>query len=63
LHALIKRAGLPMPLFSARLFAGQDFLAVPDCWWPDAGVAAEVDSREWHLSPRDWENTLARPAR
>jgi hypothetical protein len=26
-------------------------------------VAAEVDSREWHLSPRDWERTLARHAR
>ena len=29
----------------------------------DAGVAAEVDSREWHLSPHDWERTLARHAR
>jgi hypothetical protein len=63
LHALIKRAGLPMPMFNPRLFAGPVFLAVPDCWWPDAGVAAEVDSRAWHLSPRDWENTLARQAR
>jgi len=63
LHALIKRARLPMPMFNPRLFVGRDFLAVPDCWWPDAEVAAEVDSREWHLSPRDWENTLARQAR
>ena len=63
LHALIKRAALPMPLFNPRLFAGRAFLAVPDCWWPDAGVVAEVDSRAWHLSPRDWENTLARQAR
>ncbi len=63
LHTLIKRAGLPMPTFNPRLFVGRDFLAAPDCWWPEAGVAAEVDSREWHLSPRDWENTLARQAR
>jgi hypothetical protein len=63
LHALIKRAGLPMPMFNPRLFAGPAFLAVPDCWWPDAGVAAEVDSRAWHLSPREWERTLARQAR
>jgi hypothetical protein len=63
LHALIRRAGLPMPLLNPRLFAGLVFLAVPDCWWPDAGVVAEVDSRAWHLSPRDWENTLARQAR
>jgi hypothetical protein len=61
-HAVIKRARLPMPMFNPRLFAGRVFLGSPDCWWPDAGVAAEVDSREWHLSPRDWENTLARHA-
>jgi hypothetical protein len=63
LRAVIKQARLPMPVFNPRLFAGQVFLASPDCWWPDAGVAAEVDSREWHLSPRDWEETLARHAR
>jgi hypothetical protein len=63
LRAVIKRAGLPMPMFNPRLFAGRAFIASPDCWWPDAGVAAEVDSRQWHLSPRDWENTLARHAR
>ena len=63
LRDLIKRAGLPLPMFNARLFVGREFLASPDCWWPDAGVAAEVDSREWHLSPRDWEQTLARHSR
>ena len=63
LHAMIKCARLPMPMFNPRLFAGETFIAVPDCWWPDAAVAAEVDSREWHLSPRDWERTLARHAR
>jgi len=59
LHALIERSGLPMPMFNPRLFVGRTFLAVPDCWWPEVGVAAEVDSRAWHLSPRGWENTLA----
>jgi len=63
LHALIRRARLPTPMFNPRLFAGRVFIASPDCWWPDAEVAAEVDSREWHLSPRDWEETLARHAR
>jgi hypothetical protein len=52
-----------MPMFNPRLFVGRAFLAVPDCWWPEAGVAAEVDSRAWHLSPRGWENTLARHTR
>lgn len=59
---LIIGARLPLPMFNPRLFAGDRFIAQPDCWWPDAGVAAEVDSREWHLSPGDWERTLARHA-
>ncbi|MBO0815119.1 MAG: hypothetical protein J2P30_08230, partial [Actinobacteria bacterium] len=63
LKDLIKWARLPMPMFNPRLFVGRAFLASPDCWWPESGVAAEVDSRAWHLSPRDWENTLARHAR
>jgi hypothetical protein len=38
-------------------------LAMPDCWWPESGVAGEADSRAWHLFPDDWEQTLARHAR
>lgn len=60
---LVKRAGLPMPMFNARLYAGPTFIAIADAWWPGAGVAAEVDSRQWHLSPEDWERTLRRHAR
>jgi hypothetical protein len=60
LRDLIKRARLPMPMFNARLYAGSSLIAVPDCWWPESGVAAEVDSREWHFSPRDWELTMRR---
>jgi very-short-patch-repair endonuclease len=29
----------------------------------EGGVVAEVDSREWHLSPEDWERTMRRHAR
>lgn len=60
LRDLIAHAGLPMPLFNARLYRGDVLIAVPDTWWPDAGVAAEVDSREWHLSPEQWEHTMRR---
>jgi hypothetical protein len=60
---LLRRCGLPAPVFNARLFAGQAFIAVADAWWPDAGVAAEVDSREWHISPDDWQRTLQRHSR
>jgi hypothetical protein len=62
LVSLVKRHRLPMPLLNPRLFVGADFLASPDAWWPEVGVAAEVDSREWHLSPADWARTMARHA-
>ena len=63
LRALIKKSGLPEPIYNPRLLVGDTFLAKPDAWWPDAGVACEVDSREWHLSPEGWERTQARHAR
>jgi hypothetical protein len=60
-RGLIKRAGLPMPTFNAHLFTAEgSFIAVADAWWPDAGVAAEVNSGEWHLKPADWEQTMNR---
>jgi very-short-patch-repair endonuclease len=34
-----------------------------DAWWPRVRAAVEVDSREWHLSPEDWEKTVRRHAR
>jgi very-short-patch-repair endonuclease len=64
LRDLIKRSGLPGPvLFNAELYSGSTLIAIPDCWWPDAAVAVEVDSRQWHLSPADWERTMSRRAR
>ena len=38
-------------------------IGVTGAWWPAARVAAEIDSREWHLSPADWERRLRRHAR
>jgi hypothetical protein len=63
LRKLIKVNKLPEPLYNARLYVGAEFLAEPDAWWRDAGVAGEVDSREWHLSPADWARTMERHAR
>jgi hypothetical protein len=60
---LIKRGRLPMPLFNPLLYAGCEPLGRPDAWWPDCAVAVEVDSRQWHLSPEDWEETMRRHAR
>jgi very-short-patch-repair endonuclease len=63
LRDLIRVHGLPPPLFNARLYVGPEFLAVPDAWWPERGVVVEVESREWHLSPEDWDRTLRRSTR
>lgn len=63
LRKLIKGGRLPDPMYNPRLYVGSDFLAQPDLYWRDAGVAGEVDSREWHLSPELWARTLERHAK
>jgi hypothetical protein len=63
LRQLIKRSGLPEPMYNPDLYVGSQLLARPDAWWKEAGVAAEVDSREWHLGPEQWEQTTARHRR
>ncbi len=63
LRELIRGSGLPAPLYNPDLFLNGTFLARPDAWWPQAGVAVEVDSKEWHLSPGDWQRTLRRHRR
>jgi len=63
LRKLLDAAGMPMPLFNAKVYAGREFIARPDAWWPEAGVAVEVDSIEWHISPDDWQLTMSRHAR
>ncbi len=60
LRRLVKASRLPEPIYNPELFVGSDFLCKPDAWWPDAGVAGEVDSREWHLLPDQWAGTMAR---
>lgn len=61
LRALIVKAGLPMPLFNPKLYLPDGtFIGKPDAWWPEAGVAVEVDSREWHSRTPDWEKTMDR---
>ncbi len=60
---LILVSDLPAPLFNVDLYQGGEFLARPDAWWPRAGVVAEVDSREWHLLPEHWRQTMERGRR
>lgn len=63
LRGLVKGGGLPEPMYNPSLYVGSEFLGKPDAWWRDEGVAGQVDSKEWHLSPRDWDKTLARHAK
>jgi hypothetical protein len=60
LRDLLQREGIPAPVFNARLYDGDTLIAVTDAWWPDAGVAAEVDSREYHYNAEDWQQTMRR---
>ena len=64
LRDLIKKARIPLPMFNPRLYlANGTFLGCPDAWWPEAGLAIEIDSRRWHMNPEDWEHTMDRHAR
>jgi hypothetical protein len=63
LKDLLAKSRLPVPLFNPSLYHGGTFVARPDAWWPELGIAVEVDSREWHTSPEDHANTLARGRR
>jgi len=60
---LIKRGRLPMPMMNPRVLVGKELIARPDAWWPEYGVAVEVDSKEWHVAPERWERTMTRHAR
>ncbi len=60
LQELIAAFSLPVPLFNPSLFLDGKFLACPDAWWPQSAVAVEVDSKQWHLLPEDWERTMRR---
>jgi hypothetical protein len=60
LRKLIIEMRLPTPLYNPDLYVGGRFLARPDAWWPEAGVAVEVDSIAWHLAPADYERTQVR---
>ena len=61
LRELIDRSDLETPMYNPELYAADGtFIGIPDAWWQRAGVAAEVDSRQYHLSPEDHERTTMR---
>lgn len=61
LKELIEASDLEEPLYNPMLYAADGtFLGIADAWWQRAGVVAEVDSRQYHLSPADYERTTMR---
>jgi hypothetical protein len=57
---LIERSGIDKPLCNPMLYTldGSTFLGCPDMWWPRAGVAAQVDSRQYHQEALGYAKTL-----
>lgn len=60
---LLSRSRLPLPHWNPTLATpdGQR-LPTPDGWFDDVALAWEIDSFEFHLSPRDYDRTLRRHA-
>jgi hypothetical protein len=60
---IAQRSGLPAPVWNAKLYDRYGrFIAMPDAWFDAVGMAWEIDSLEFHLSPADHERTLERRA-
>jgi hypothetical protein len=58
---IARRSGLPEPVWNATLYDRYGrFVAMPDAWFDDVGLAWQIDSLEWHLSPADYALTLER---
>ncbi|KAA0024639.1 hypothetical protein [Antrihabitans cavernicola] len=61
---LYKRAGLPKMVHNIDICDGSGtFVARPDGWLDDVGLAWEIDSIRYHFSPTLHAQTLARRAR
>lgn len=60
---LIHRAGLPTPSWRVPITSPTGaHLATPDAWWDDVGLAWQVDSYAFDLTPADYTSVLRRSA-
>lgn len=58
---VMRQFGVPAPLWNVRIFTADGVLVLsPDAFWPELGVALEIDSFAWHLGPADYLRTLQR---
>ena len=61
LKYLIDRSDLERPMYNADLYTLDGiFLGRPDAWFARAGVAGEVDSRQYHMGAKDYAETTKR---
>ncbi|MFC4085328.1 hypothetical protein [Amycolatopsis samaneae] len=61
---LWRRSELPVPLWNPRLLDRNGvFVAKPDAWFDEVGLAWEIDSLAFHLGPEGYAKTLARNGR
>jgi hypothetical protein len=61
LRNVIVHSGLEKPVYNPLLYTLDGiFIAQPDAWWQRAGVAGEVDSREYHMGVEDYRATQMR---
>lgn len=61
---LVQRAGLPLPAWRVPITSANGaHVATADAWWDEVGLAWEVDSYAFDLSPVDANATLRRAAR
>jgi hypothetical protein len=59
-----KRTGLPSPAWNVDLFDSDgQFVARPDGWCGEVGLAWEIDSDEYHFGRGDYARTLKRNTR
>ncbi|HEV8557961.1 MAG TPA: hypothetical protein VGR06_16410 [Actinophytocola sp.] len=62
-YRLVDASCLPRPVWNPTLIAPDGSrLPTPDGWFDDVALAWEIDSLEFHLSPKDYERTLRRHA-
>jgi hypothetical protein len=48
-------------MYNAALYTPEgELLGIADAWWQRAGVAAELDSRQYHFFGESYEHTLLR---
>lgn len=61
---LVRRSGLPEPWWNATVYdADGTLLGIADAWWDGVGLAWEINSFEWHLSPAAYARETEKDAR